>query len=164
MRFDPPVTGGCQCGAIRFRFTETKARASICHCRMCQKAFGNYFAPLVATVADGFEITRGEPTYWRSSNISRRGFCSTCGTPLFFWDDDGASPEVALGALDDPSRIRPEEQVGVGARPAFVLELLSLPERPNGPGTAEDENYKTIVSRQHPDHDTAEWPMPESGH
>ena len=64
MMFDPPVTGGCQCGAVRFRFTETKARASICHCRMCQKAFGSYFAPLVAVAADGFAITRGEPSFW----------------------------------------------------------------------------------------------------
>jgi hypothetical protein len=161
MTFDPPVTGGCQCGAVRFRFTGTKQRASICHCRMCQKAFGSYFAPLVAADPDGFAITRGEPAFWRSSNVSRRGFCPTCGTPLFFWDDDAAAPEVALGALDDPSRIVPQIQVGVGSRPAFVTGLLELPERPSGPGTAEEANYKTIHSRQHPDHDTAEWPEPD---
>jgi hypothetical protein len=161
MKYDPPVTGGCQCGAVRFRFTETLARASICHCRMCQKAFGSYFAPLVSTAADGFEITRGEPAFWRSSNISRRGFCATCGTPLFFWDDDGAAPEVALGALDDPGRIRPEVQVGVSSRADFVRHLLEIPERETGPGSKEDENYARITSYQHPDHDTAEWPEPE---
>ncbi len=160
MRFDPPVTGGCQCGAIRFRFSETLQRASICHCRMCQKAFGNYFAPLVATAEAGFEITRGEPTFWRSSNISRRGFCATCGTPLFFWDDDAGAPEVALGALDDPARIQPAIQVGVSSRHHFVPGLLDLPETPSGPGSDEDDGYHTIVSRQHPDHDTDVWPEP----
>ncbi len=38
-------TGGCQCGAVRFA-CESLGRASLCHCRMCQKAFGSYFAPL----------------------------------------------------------------------------------------------------------------------
>jgi hypothetical protein len=39
------ITGGCQCGAVRYRITAPFENAHICHCRMCQKAFGNYFAP-----------------------------------------------------------------------------------------------------------------------
>ncbi len=41
-------TGGCQCGAIRFRVEGDLKDSSICHCRMCQKAFGAYYAPLVS--------------------------------------------------------------------------------------------------------------------
>ncbi|MGO7428793.1 GFA family protein, partial [Rhizobium ruizarguesonis] len=41
-------TGGCQCGAIRFRVSGDIKDSSICHCRMCQKAFGAYYAPLVS--------------------------------------------------------------------------------------------------------------------
>ena len=40
------ITGGCQCGAVRYR-TESLGRPSICHCRMCQKAFGAFYGPLV---------------------------------------------------------------------------------------------------------------------
>ncbi len=35
------LTGGCQCGAVRFSVGRL-GRASVCHCRMCQKAFGSF--------------------------------------------------------------------------------------------------------------------------
>ncbi|MET0640383.1 MAG: GFA family protein, partial [Hyphomicrobium sp.] len=44
-------TGGCQCGAVRFRVEGELGDASVCHCRMCQKAFGSFYAPLV-TISD----------------------------------------------------------------------------------------------------------------
>jgi hypothetical protein len=59
-------SGGCQCGAVRFRVVGRLADASICHCRMCQKAFGAYFAPLVSVRGAAFAWTRGEP------NLPRR--------------------------------------------------------------------------------------------
>ena len=40
------LTGGCQCGAVRYALLEEPTGAHICHCRMCQKAFGSFFAPL----------------------------------------------------------------------------------------------------------------------
>ena len=78
-----PYSGGCQCGAIRYRVAAL-GRPSFCHCRMCQKAFGNYFAALVGTKKTGLHWTKGEPSFFRSSEIVQRGFCKDCGTPLTF--------------------------------------------------------------------------------
>lgn len=55
-------SGGCQCGAVRFHVSGTLEDASICHCRMCQKAFGAYYAPLVSTRGATLTWTRGQPT------------------------------------------------------------------------------------------------------
>lgn len=74
-------TGGCQSGAVRFRASGA-LEASVCHCRMCQKAFGAYYAPLVSVDAGRIEWTRGAPRRFASSNLVRRGFCADCGTPL----------------------------------------------------------------------------------
>ena len=134
--------------------------------RIVYRTFGSYFAPLVAAAADGFAITRGEPAFWRSSNVTRRGFCAECGTPLFFWNDGAPAPEVALGTLDDPSRIPPQIQVGVSSRAAFVKALMDLPERPSGPGTPEEANYAGIVCFSYPLHPPGkpEQAQPRSSH
>ncbi|MGA7267210.1 MAG: GFA family protein, partial [Aestuariivirga sp.] len=66
------ITGGCQCGAVRYAIDGPFNNPHICHCRMCQKAFGNYFAALVGTSKAGLAWTKGEPSFFRSSDIVQR--------------------------------------------------------------------------------------------
>ena len=54
------LTGGCQCGAVRYALHEPPTGPHICHCRMCQKAFGSFFAPLTGVPLQAFELTRGK--------------------------------------------------------------------------------------------------------
>jgi len=147
-------TGGCQCGAVRFR-AKRLGRASICHCRMCQKAYGGFFGPLVT----GFGVTwtRGEPSWFQSSNKVRRGFCGQCGTPLAY--DFGSSVlELSIGALDDPELATPAIQVNAASKLSFFDSLPALPVRQVGDNANADEFLVGIVSHQHPDHDTEHWP------
>ena len=152
------LTGGCQCGAVRFR-VERLGRASICHCRMCQKAFGGFFGPLVTGF--GVEWTRGAPNWFQSSNKVRRGFCAACGTPLAY-DFGAAAIELAIGAFDDPAVAAPTIQVNPQDRVSFFDDLMSLPVRQPGESPQADEFKLDIVSHQHPDHDTETWP-PKDG-
>jgi hypothetical protein len=143
------LSGGCQCGAIRFAIAENGlGRASICHCRMCQKAFGAFFGPLVS--APGLRWTRGEPKHFQSSNRAKRGFCPECGTPLTFEPDDGPV-EVAIGAFDHPGAIRPVIQHDLAARLPWLDSLSDLPVRSSEEAAAVAGYYASIVSRQHPD-------------
>lgn len=148
-----PVTGGCQCGAVRFRAAGL-GRASLCHCRMCQKAFGSFFGPLVT--AKGLEWTRGEPARFASSNVVQRGFCSACGTPLTYEYQGGA--ELAIGALDDPELARPVIQLNPADRLSYYEGLHALPWRQPGENAAADAFIASVRGRQHPDHDTEAWP------
>ncbi|WP_353642051.1 GFA family protein [Mesorhizobium sp. WSM2239] len=143
------ITGGCQCGAVRFRVTGL-GRASICHCRMCQKAFGGFFGPLVT--AKGLEWTRGEPRRFASSNVARRGFCAACGTPLTYEYEGGI--DVAIGALDDPNLAPPTVQLNPADKLPIYDELHRLPGRPPGEQAASDAFLASVESHQHPDHDT----------
>jgi hypothetical protein len=147
-------SGGCQCGAVRFRASKF-GRSSICHCRMCQKAFGAFFGALVT--AHDLDWTRGAPHYFASSNKARRGFCAECGTPLTF-EYDGGPPEVAVGAFDNPAVVAPTLQVNPTDKLAFFDGLCILPVRANGAEPKAEAFKAAVVNHQHPDHDTAEWP------
>jgi len=147
------IAGGCQCGAVRFR-AEALGRASICHCRMCQKAFGAFFGPLVT--AKGLTWTRGEPSRFASSNVVRRGFCDRCGTPLTYEYEGGI--EIAIGALDDPELAPPAIQVNPADKLSFFETLHALPWRLPGESAAVDAFVASVESRQHPDRDTETWP------
>lgn len=147
-------SGGCQCGAVRYRVEGQLEHAHICHCRMCQKATGNYFMPLARTRTTELSITRGEPAWFHSSATVRRGFCAQCGTPLFFDLPEYAVISVALGSLDDPAAVTLEFQCGTESRMDWFDSLPALPDTP-----ASEKWYAKIAQAafQHPDHDTAEW-------
>ena len=152
------LSGGCQCGAVRFA-AASLGRASICHCRMCQKAFGNVCGPLVT--AKGLTWTRGSPKLFQSSNKVWRGFCANCGTPLTYEHEGGT--EVAIAAFDEPAKIAPVIQVGVEARLPWFEGLAALPTRSAEEAAKVADFYAGIVSHQHPDHDTATWPPKAQG-
>ncbi|MEM5491746.1 GFA family protein [Hoeflea sp. AS16] len=146
-------SGGCQCGAVRYRFS-TLGKASICHCRMCQKAFGNYFAPLVEV--EGFEWTRGARAVFASSNLSNRGFCRDCGSPLTLETDDVF--EVAVGSLDDPSVVYIAYHANIADRHEVIMRLDAIPDASPDREAENNQWNARIVSHQHPDHDTKTWP------
>lgn len=142
-------TGGCQCGAVRFRTEIDPAKASICHCRMCQKAFGNFYAPLVNARPQTLVWTKREPKHFQSSNKVRRGFCEDCGTPLTYEAPDGVA--LAIGAFDDPAAIQPVAQYGVEARLPYVDGLAGLPSTRTEEELEAAAFLRDLVSYQHPD-------------
>ena len=104
--------GGCLCGAVRYRATAAPLRVVICHCSMCRKHSG---APVLAFVhfpIDSFKWVKGEPTRYRSSRYAERGFCSVCGSTLTMHEEVlGDRMQVALGSLDEPERVHPDDHV-----------------------------------------------------
>jgi hypothetical protein len=147
------IAGGCQCGQVRYAVSGPLFNAHICHCRMCQKAFGNFFAALVGVNKADLQWTAGQPAYFRSSSVVRRGFCRNCGTPLTFAYSHTPHMNISIGSLDNPELAKVEKQYGIeGMRSAFPT-LHELP----GSRTEDDisaGDMAKLESFQHPDHDT----------
>lgn len=101
------MTGGCQCGRVRYSVRVEDFDAYLCHCRMCQRATGG--------VSIAFKGVRraditwdGEPDWYRSSPIADRPFCSACGTPLGFRYLEGSDKmDLTVGSFDDPTPFKP---------------------------------------------------------
>ena len=161
---DAVLSGGCQCGAVRYALYEMPKRTSLCHCRMCQKAVGQPFAAYSNVPADKFAWTRGNPPVFRSSSAAERHFCPACGTSLTFRYFHKPEMDVAVGTLDHPERVRPVAQVGVESRLPWVsvAGLDRLPQETTG-GEHPPEVLRTLVNFQHPDHDTPPGWTPPGG-
>jgi hypothetical protein len=158
-------SGGCQCGAVRYRAMARPANPHLCFCRMCQKSAGNYFVALGSVANADLALTRGEPSWFHSSDLVRRGFCNKCGTPLFYQEIGGDHIAILLGSLDDPEAVPPVWQSDIYGKAGWFAGLDTLPVS-IGDETPEEqaERYGAIrnTNHQHPDHDTEIWP-PRNG-
>ncbi|RDL52342.1 hypothetical protein BLJAPNOD_03501 [Ensifer sp. M14] len=152
----PHYTGGCQCGAVRFRVEGVLGDASVCHCRMCQKASGNFYLPLVSVRGATVTWTRGERKRFQSSNAAYRGFCTGCGTPLTYEAPDGMA--LAIAAFDEPQGIVPTIQWGIEGKLPYVDRVPELPGEETMADAEAVSFLADLVSYQHPDHDTETWP------
>jgi hypothetical protein len=126
-RLVTPMTGGCQCGAVRYALAMKPVGTHFCHCRMCQRAVGNVFATLAPVHKDQIRWTTGAPALFRSSSAATRGFCAKCGTPLSFAYDKSKWICVTVGSLDDPSQARPGVHYGIESQVHWLHLHEELP-------------------------------------
>ena len=145
------VTGGCQCGAVRYSLDVVPIHTHVCHCRMCQKAGGAPFMAFVLT--SSFVITRGALSIFKSSDIAERGFCAACGTPLTYRSLAGNLIAVTLGSLDDPNAFVPQTQYGTESRVTWLAEALAAP-KASVSDWLKRKSIPSVGNHQHPDHET----------
>ncbi len=98
--------GSCLCGAVSFELAGELPTPDACHCSQCRKTSGHYWAstdvPSAALTITGEEKVR----WYQSSEKVRRGFCSVCGSALF-WDPIHSDwIAIAMGAFESPTGTR----------------------------------------------------------
>src|SRR5687767_9414707 len=107
-----PLTGGCQCGAIRYEIATMPIAVFACHCTDCQRRSGSAFALNMPVRAAALRIVKGSPkgghTTTPSGVAGRTWFCGDCGVRIYGERDtlEGRSI-VRAGTLDDTSWLRP---------------------------------------------------------
>jgi len=114
---DVGLTGGCACGAVRYRLASAPFDAGYCHCDTCRRSSG---APVLAfatvPLAD-FVVTSGAPRVRRSSSFGERGFCADCGTQLTMHvDHQPDTIDFTVATLDDASGVAPGFHLFFGSR------------------------------------------------
>jgi hypothetical protein len=120
------MTGGCQCGRIRYTAEIDDFDAYLCHCRYCQRATGGVSIAF-KNLAKAAVTWATEPDWYASSPIARRPFCAACGTPLGFEYPDSANMDLTIGSFDDPAPFVPKWNFGVEARLDAWSDTSALP-------------------------------------
>ncbi len=104
--------GGCLCGAIRYKSTAAPVRCVICHCEYCRKHSGAPCLSFVHFPIKAFTWLTKEPRKYQSSRFAERGFCPECGSTLSMHEEVlGDRVQIALGSLDNPGRVEPQDHV-----------------------------------------------------
>lgn len=134
---DTSFSGGCQCGAVRYRISGEPVMAAICHCAMCRRANA---APVVAwAMFHESQVTfaGAGPKTHASSPEARRGFCADCGTQISFTADYiPGLIDITIGSLDRPESIRPEFHYWHSRHLDWAEFADSLPRHPEFPPLA----------------------------
>jgi len=95
--------GTCLCGAVKFEVAGALNPPDACHCSQCRKQSGHFWASTDVPRKD-LTITGREHIRWfRSSERVQRGFCSICGSFLFWEAIKKDTVAVAMGAFDSPT-------------------------------------------------------------
>ena len=110
-----PVTGRCLCGAVTITVTAMQAEVDICHCTMCQRWGGAFYAGVKG--ADAVVSGEEHVTAYRSSNWAERAFCGTCGSNLWYRFLPTGNRSFLAGLFDLPPGFGIEQQIFVDEKP-----------------------------------------------
>jgi hypothetical protein len=125
------LKGSCNCGAVKFSLAELPTGATACHCTQCRKQSGHYFASANLPKA-AVELTGGDNlTWYQSSEKVRRGFCSKCGSWLFWEPVRGDWTSVALGSIDGKTGLKLERHIFVAHKGDYYSIGDGLPRNEN---------------------------------
>ncbi|MBL8576263.1 MAG: GFA family protein [Mesorhizobium sp.] len=120
--------GSCLCGAVRFVATGPLRGVVYCHCSQCRKQSGHYYAATNVADAD-LSIDGAEKLTWfMASPYARRGFCSVCGSVLFWKHNESTETSVMAGAFDTPSGLRGEVHIFVADKGDYYDITDGLPQ------------------------------------
>jgi hypothetical protein len=122
-------TGGCLCGAVRYRVRAALRGVIACHCAQCRRTSGHFAAMTSARSAD-IELTSSEGLRWyRSSDTAERGFCGRCGGNLFWRQIGSDTTSITAGSLDPPTQLAIKEHIFVGDKSDYYSINDQLPKK-----------------------------------
>ena len=138
-----PLTGGCQCGGVRYQINANPLTVYVCHCTECQRQSGSAFALSLAVPRDSLVVASGTPATWRreleGGRIIACLFCSRCGTRLFHNPERNPKASIVKpGTLDDTTWLKPVGHIWTRSAQPWV----QIP-----PGTVNYEEQPPDLSR-----------------
>lgn len=122
------LTGGCQCGSVRYALSAPVIDLYVCHCRQCRRQSASAFGISVILPPDGVRLLQGLPASWTRPTLSGDRlecvFCPTCGSRLWHRSLRDGTVSVKGGSLDAPLDLAAARHIWT----AEMLPGICLPE------------------------------------
>jgi hypothetical protein len=117
------MSGGCQCGNVRYEITGAPVELVVCHCKECQRQSGSGFGMSLFVADGGFRLTAGELKFFHvtcdSGRLKTCAFCGDCGTRIYH--STGGSISLKPGTLDDTAWLRPTHHYWTQRKQPWVV-------------------------------------------
>jgi hypothetical protein len=122
-------TGSCLCGGVAYELTGELRLSVACHCGQCRKSSGHYWSATQVPAAQ-FTLTVSETLKWfASSPQAKRGFCSRCGSSLFWMHEgDKGAVSVASGTIDGVTGLITDKHIYVADKGDYYDIADDLPQ------------------------------------
>ncbi|MGC4027682.1 MAG: GNAT family N-acetyltransferase [Steroidobacteraceae bacterium] len=129
------LTGGCQCGAVRYRISGEVLSHVVCHCESCRRTTGALMVPWFTVLHSALTLTQGRLAVRNSSPGVRRGRCLACGTALTYEASDEApvaerTIDVTTCSLDEPAALQPDAHIWMADGIPWERGAAHLPRYP----------------------------------
>ena len=112
------LEGACLCGAVSIRVASTEWHVHACHCDTCRKWGGG--PALSFNAGSEVEISGEEKiSVYDSSEWARRGFCSKCGSHVYYQLKETGEYFLSTGTFDDESGFELQTQLFIDRKPGF---------------------------------------------
>ena len=126
------ITGGCQCGGVRYAVRGKLRDVIACHCVQCRRTSGHFVAA-TACRRRAFTLVKSDSLKWYTAVPKfRRGFCDECGSSLFFEEEGGERISIAAGSLDEPQGLKIAAHIFVSEAGDYYEVDTSVPVSPRG--------------------------------
>ena len=122
------ATGGCLCGAVKYKVMGSLRPVVYCHCTQCRKTSGHFVAA-TATLKENLVLVSDQGLSWYQSSASaRRGFCMRCGSSLFWSPASNSYMSIMAGTLDQSIGIEAAEHIYVEFKADYYELKDGLPQ------------------------------------
>lgn len=121
------ATGGCLCGAVRYRVTGPLRDVEVCHCSRCRRTHGHVGAYTEAPLS-ALTLTAERGLRWYIADGRERGFCSECGASVLWHRSGHDRISIAAGTLDPPTGLRTTHHIFTDSRGDYYEITDDLPQ------------------------------------
>lgn len=124
------LSGGCYCGQVRYQANSVSREVTECHCSQCRKQAGHRYAGTWARTSDVAIEGADTITWYRASPDAERGFCSICGSHLFWKQSNEDNMGILAASVDEPSGLRLAKHIFVANKGDYYEITDGLPQFP----------------------------------